>query len=183
MSFHIIVNATQHPSKVLAYFTIFLSFITVVVDSILLHTTPCLYPLLSLYLTIQPPQNALLSGFSSHTFSPLIRVLSLFHLLEKVTSWVKHHGNCYASPKICCLFSNCSYFKSHRIISRCLNLFCLHPDTDHIKDKVGLENTSKPAGGENRPTKQPPKGKTQVKKIEPTQTEERATLEHPDKEI
>ena len=41
-------------------------------------------------------------------------------------------------------------------------------------------NISIPAGGENPPTKEPPMGKN-PSKTEPTQTEDRATLEHPDK--
>ena len=44
-------------------------------------------------------------------------------------------------------------------------------------------NISIPAGGENPPTKEPPKGKNQSTTREPTQTEERGNLECPDKEI
>ena len=39
------------------------------------------------------------------------------------------------------------------------------------------------AGGQNPPTKEPPKGKIPSTTREPTQTEERANLEHTDKEI
>ena len=39
------------------------------------------------------------------------------------------------------------------------------------------------AGGEKSPTKELPKGKNQSTRREPTQTEERANLEHPVKEI
>ena len=39
------------------------------------------------------------------------------------------------------------------------------------------------AGGEKSPTKELPKGKNQSTRREPTQTEERANLEHPDKDI
>ena len=43
-------------------------------------------------------------------------------------------------------------------------------------------NIRKLAGGDNPPTKEPPTGKDQTIR-HPTQMEERATLEHPDKEI
>ena len=43
-------------------------------------------------------------------------------------------------------------------------------------------NISIPAGGE-KPTKEPPKGTNPSTKREPTQTEERANPEGPDKEI
>ena len=43
-------------------------------------------------------------------------------------------------------------------------------------------NISIPAEGEKLPTKEPPKGKNPTTR-EPTQTEERANLEHPDKKI
>ena len=71
ISFHIIVDSihTQHPSLVLIHFTIFLSFITVVVNFILSHTTPSFYPLLSLYLTNEPSISALTFVVSSHYFS------------------------------------------------------------------------------------------------------------------
>ena len=42
-------------------------------------------------------------------------------------------------------------------------------------------NISILAGGENPPTKEPPMGKNPSKTTEPTQTEDRTTLEHPDK--
>ena len=38
-------------------------------------------------------------------------------------------------------------------------------------------------GGEKPPTKESPKGKNPSTTRQPTQTEERANLEHPDKEI
>ena len=44
-------------------------------------------------------------------------------------------------------------------------------------------NITIPAGGENPPTKEPTKGKNPSTMREPTQTEERANLEHPDKEV
>ena len=44
-------------------------------------------------------------------------------------------------------------------------------------------NISLPAGGEKPPTKEPPKGKKPSTMKQSTQTEERANLEHPDKEI
>ena len=44
-------------------------------------------------------------------------------------------------------------------------------------------NISIPAGGEKPPTKEPPKGKNPSTTRKSTQTEERANLEHPDKEI
>ena len=40
-----------------------------------------------------------------------------------------------------------------------------------------------PSGGENPPTKESPKGKNPSTTRKSTQTEERANLEHPDKEI
>ena len=43
---------TQHPSLVLVHFTIFLSFITAVVNFILSHSAPSFYPLISRHLTI-----------------------------------------------------------------------------------------------------------------------------------
>ena len=57
------------------------------------------------------------------------------------------------------------------------------PATDHIQEKVGAVNSSIPAGGEKPPTKEPPKGKNSSTTREATQTEERAKLECPDKEI
>ena len=84
--------------------------------------------------------------------------------------------------RISYLFSTYWYFKSHRVLSRCLNPFCLHPATDHIQNKVGVVNTSKPAGGENPPTNKPTTDKTQVQQESPHK-HERETLEHPDKEI
>ena len=80
------------------------------------------------------------------------------------------------------LFSTYWYFKSHRILSCCLTPLHLHPDPDHIQNKVGVVNTSEPAGRENPSTKEPPINKAQQKR-ENTQSEERVTLEHPDKEI
>ena len=47
--------------------------------------------------------------------------------------------------------------------------------------KVGAANISILAGGEKPPTEEPPKSKNESTR-EPTQTEERAGLEHPDKE-
>ena len=44
-------------------------------------------------------------------------------------------------------------------------------------------NISISAGGENPPTKEPPKGKNPSTTREPTQRQKRANLEHPDKEI
>ena len=44
-------------------------------------------------------------------------------------------------------------------------------------------NISIPTGGEKLPTKEAPKGKNPSTTREPTQTEERANLEHLDKEI
>ena len=44
-------------------------------------------------------------------------------------------------------------------------------------------NISIPAGGDKPKTKEPPKGKNTSITREPTQTEERAKLEYPDKEI
>ena len=44
-------------------------------------------------------------------------------------------------------------------------------------------NISIPAGGEKSPKKEPPKGKNPSTTREPTQAEERANLERPDKEI
>ena len=44
-------------------------------------------------------------------------------------------------------------------------------------------NISIPARGEKPPIKEPPKGTNPSITREPTQTEERANLEHPDKEI
>ena len=53
ISFHIIVSIpTQHPSLVFIHFTMFLSFVTVVVKYILSHNMPSFYLLLSLYLTV-----------------------------------------------------------------------------------------------------------------------------------
>ena len=46
----------------------FLNFTTVVVNSILSHTTPIFYPLLSLYLIIWPPTSSLLSRSKSQYF-------------------------------------------------------------------------------------------------------------------
>ena len=43
-------------------------------------------------------------------------------------------------------------------------------------------NISMPAGGEKPPKKERPKGKNSSTMREPTQTEERANLESPDKE-
>ena len=48
---------------------------------------------------------------------------------------------------------------------------------------MGAVNISIPAGGEKTPTKEPSKGKHPSTMREPTQTEERANLERPDKEI
>ena len=48
---------------------------------------------------------------------------------------------------------------------------------------MGAENISIPVGGEKPPTKEPPKGKNPSITREPTQTEERANLQHPVKEI
>ena len=48
---------------------------------------------------------------------------------------------------------------------------------------MGAANISIPAGGEKPPTKESPKGKNPSTTRQPTQTEERANLEHPDKEI
>ena len=50
--YHIILipNPTQHLSLVLIHFTIFLSFISVIVIFIFSHTMPCSYPLHSLFL-------------------------------------------------------------------------------------------------------------------------------------
>ena len=48
---------------------------------------------------------------------------------------------------------------------------------------MGSGNISIPVGGEKPPTREPPKGKNPRKTTEPPQTEERANLEHPDKEI
>ena len=42
-------------------------------------------------------------------------------------------------------------------------------------------NISIPARGQKPPTKEPPKGKNPSTTRQPTQTEERANLEHPDK--
>ena len=81
------------------------------------------------------------------------------------------------------LFSTCWYFKSNRILSHCLILFQLCPSTDHIQEYVGAVNISIPTGGENPPIKEAQKGKNPSAIREPTQTEERANLEHPDKEI
>ena len=36
-----------------------------------------------------------------------------------------------------------------------------------MQDKVGVVNTNKPIGGENLPTKEPPRGKTQVQQESP----------------
>ena len=44
-------------------------------------------------------------------------------------------------------------------------------------------NTSIPARGEKPPTREPPKGKNPSTTREPTQTEKRASLEHPHKEM
>ena len=44
-------------------------------------------------------------------------------------------------------------------------------------------NISLPAGGEKPPTKEPPKGKKPSTMKQSTQTEERANLDHPDKDI
>ena len=44
-------------------------------------------------------------------------------------------------------------------------------------------NISISAGGEKPPSKEPPNGTNSSTTREPTQTEERANLEHPDKEI
>ena len=48
---------------------------------------------------------------------------------------------------------------------------------------MGAANISIPAGGEKTPTKEPPKAKNPSTTREPTQAEERANLERPDKEI
>ena len=44
-------------------------------------------------------------------------------------------------------------------------------------------NISIPVGGEKPPTNKPPKGKNPSTTTEPTQTEERANLQYPDKKI
>ena len=48
---------------------------------------------------------------------------------------------------------------------------------------MGDVNTNIPTGGENPPTKEPPTDENSSTTREPTQTEERANVEHPDKEI
>ena len=68
------------------------------------------------------------------------------------------------------------------MLSHCLNPFCLSPDTDHIQEWVGATNIPINAGGEKPPMKEPPKGKNTSTR-EPTQTEGRTNLDHPDKEI
>ena len=65
------------------------------------------------------------------------------------------------------MLSTCWYITSHRILSCCLNPFCLHYSIDLTQDKVGIVNTSKPAGGDSPPTKEPPMGKTQVQQESP----------------
>ena len=62
--------------------------------------------------------------------------------------------------RISYLFSTCWYFKYNRILSHCLNALHFCPAPDHIQDKVDHVNTSKPAGGENPPTKEPKQVKT-----------------------
>ena len=91
--------------------------------------------------------------------------------------------NAVLTQRIFCLFSTFWYFKSHRIFSHCLNPFCFPTATDQIQDKVGIVHTNIPAEGENSPTKEPPMGENTSTTRQPTQTEERANLEHPDKEI
>ena len=60
------------------------------------------------------------------------------------------------------LFSVCWYFKSHKILSHCLNPFRLLLASDHRQDKVEIGHTSKPTKRENPPTEGPPTCKTQV---------------------
>ena len=54
---------------------------------------------------------------------------------------------------------------------------------DHTQEQVEAENISIPAGGEKPPTKEPPKHKNPSITRDPTQTEQRANIEHPGKEI
>ena len=43
-------------------------------------------------------------------------------------------GSTSLTQRISYFFSACWYFNSHRILSRCIKPFCLHPATDHIQD-------------------------------------------------
>ena len=64
----VIPSPTQHPSLVLIHFTIFLSFITVVVNFIFSQTMPSSYALVSLFLL----------HLTSHKHSSLLSHLTFF---------------------------------------------------------------------------------------------------------
>ena len=112
----------------------FLSFITVVVNSILSHTTPIFYPLLPLYLIIWPPTSSQLSRSNSQSF-PGKQESYLFSTLSKnwLGGWIIMVHTIHIQ-RIPYLFSTGWYFKYHRIHSCCLKPFCLLPPNENKKE-------------------------------------------------
>ena len=117
------------------------------------HTLCLVSIFYSHYISPSNLAQALFSGFSSHSFSSLVRVLPLFQICKK---WLLGWNIMVISvllKRISYLFFTCWYFKSHRILYHCYNPLCLHPSPDHIQDKVGVMNTSRPTGRQNPTTR------------------------------
>ena len=136
--FHIIVipNHTQQLFLVLIHFTIFPSFITVAVNFIFSHTTPCSScPLLSLFLlhlTLHK-RSYFLSLMSF--FRPLIIILFPLYLYKQ---WQVGWNTMVIVPLLqqnSYLFTISLYFKSRRILSPHLTPFCLSPAPGQLSEE------------------------------------------------
>ena len=91
--------------------------------------------------------------------------------------------NAILIQRIFYLLSTCWYFKFHKIPSCCLNPFCLLPPLTTYKNRWELQTPLYLLEEENHQQRNHQNIKNTRTTREATQTEERANLECPDKEI